>query len=104
MEKEYLEIHEVLRILDIEADFIYMLEEEEIICTYCPEGSSKKLLPAQALEEIRVAKVLMEDLGVNLEGVDIILRMRREMINMQRQFHAILEDLKGFVRSLDKSP
>ena len=37
---------------------------------------------------------LTRDLGVNLAGVEIILRMRRRMIEMQKQ----IEDLLAYVR------
>jgi MerR family transcriptional regulator/heat shock protein HspR len=40
----------------------------------------------------------VEDLGVNLAGVDVILDMRRKMIEMRRQFDAILEDLANRFR------
>ncbi len=32
-------------------------------------------------------------MGVNLAGVEVILRMRQSMIEMRRQFDSILEDL-----------
>jgi len=35
----------------------------------------------------------MEDMDVNLSGVEVILQMRKNMIDMRRQFDAILEDL-----------
>jgi len=41
----------------------------------------------------------VEELGVNLPGVDIILRMRRDMFSMRRQFDAILEDLARKIRA-----
>jgi MerR family transcriptional regulator/heat shock protein HspR len=35
----------------------------------------------------------MEDMDVNLPGVEVILRMRENMVQMRRQFDAILEEL-----------
>jgi MerR family transcriptional regulator/heat shock protein HspR len=32
-------------------------------------------------------------MGVNLAGVEVVLRMRQNMVEMRRQFDAILEDL-----------
>jgi MerR family transcriptional regulator/heat shock protein HspR len=46
------------------------------------------------LEEIARLLRLTRDLGVNLAGVEIILKMRRRMIEMQGQ----IEDLLGYVR------
>ena len=45
------------------------------------------------MEKLRIAKLLMEEMEVNLPGVEIILRMRHDMIAMRAQFDAILDDL-----------
>ena len=46
------------------------------------------------LEEVARLLRLTRDLGVNLAGVEIILKMRRRMIEMQKQ----IEDLLAYVR------
>ena len=46
------------------------------------------------MEEIARLLRLTRDLGVNLAGVEIILKMRRRMIEMQKQ----IEDLVAYVR------
>lgn len=64
-----------------------------------------KLFSAGDLENLRLAKVLVEDMGLNLAGVEVVLRMRQSMIDMRRQFDAILEDLaKEFQESFNKVP
>ena len=40
----------------------------------------------------------MEEMDVNLPGVEVILRMRQNMIDMRRQFDDILEDLARELR------
>ena len=39
---------------------------------------------------MRVARLLIEEMGVNLEGAEVALNMREQMIAMQRQFNEIL--------------
>ena len=39
---------------------------------------------------MRVAHLLIEEMGVNLEGAEVALHMREQMIAMQRQFNEIL--------------
>ena len=56
------------------------------------------VLPTQELEKLRLAKLLIDDMGVNLPGVEIILRMRQSIYAMRRQFDDILEDLAGRLR------
>jgi|YNPBryantNP2012_1023418.scaffolds.fasta_scaffold00726_20 MerR family transcriptional regulator/heat shock protein HspR len=98
----WVEINEAIEILEIPLELVRKLEEEEIICPACIEEKPGRFLTAEALEELRVAKVLMEDLGVNIEGIDIILRLRRQIIQMQEMFQRVLEDLREFTRGLDR--
>jgi MerR family transcriptional regulator/heat shock protein HspR len=49
---------------------------------------------AEDVEEIARLVRLTRDLGVNLAGVEIILKMRRRMLDMQAQ----MEQLLGYVR------
>lgn len=93
MTKDYWTVKEVIEIIEIDEDFITDLEREEIICPTCPEGRSAKQFSANDLERLRLAKILMEDMEVNLPGIEIILRMRQDMIAMRRQFDHILEDM-----------
>jgi len=98
----WVEISEAIKILEVPLELVEKLEEEEIICPTCREDQPGKYLSLDALEELRVAKVLMEDLGVNIEGVDIILNLRRQILQMQEMFQRVLEDLAVFVKSLDR--
>jgi MerR family transcriptional regulator/heat shock protein HspR len=54
-----------------------------------------RIYSAEDVEEIARVTRLARDLGVNLAGIEIILKMRRRMIEMQRQ----IEDLTSYVRS-----
>ena len=98
MAKEYWTITEVVETLEIDESLIADLEREEIICPICLEDQPAKSFSAYELDKIRLAKVLMEDMDVNLPGVEIILRMRHNMIHMRRQFDEILEDLARQIR------
>ena len=93
MAKEFWTITEVVELLEIEENFLLELEEEEVICPVCRDKPPKKLFTSFDLERLRLAKALVEDMGVNLAGVEVILRMRQNMMEMRRQFDAILEDL-----------
>jgi MerR family transcriptional regulator/heat shock protein HspR len=93
MDKEYWTLAEVVEFFQIDEKFLVQLEEEEIVCPTCPTDPPAKLFSSNELENLRLAKVLVEDMGVNLAGVEIILRMRQNMFNMRKQFDEILEDL-----------
>jgi len=49
---------------------------------------------AEDVEELARLLRLTRDLGVNLAGVEIIIKMRRRMMDMQKQ----IEDLLAYVR------
>ena len=53
-----------------------------------------RMYSAEDIDEVARLLRLTRDLGVNLAGVEIILKMRRRMIEMQKQ----LEDLVSYLR------
>jgi MerR family transcriptional regulator, heat shock protein HspR len=93
MTKELWTVKEVLEVLELDERFLSELEQEELVCPLCREESPLKVFSSEELEKLRLAKVLVEDMGVNLPGVEVILRMRQMMFEMRKQFDEILEDL-----------
>lgn len=53
-----------------------------------------RLYSAEDVEEIERVLRLTRDLGVNLAGAEIILKMRRRMLEMQRQTEDLLEYIR----------
>jgi MerR family transcriptional regulator/heat shock protein HspR len=93
MDKEFWTVGEVVEIFDVDERFLADLEEEEVLCPICQDSSPSKLFGAPELEKLRLAKILVEEMGVNMAGVEIILRMRQTVFDMRKQFDVILEDL-----------
>ena len=102
MAKEFWTVSEVVEIFQIDEHLLAELEEEEILCPTCREDRSLKLFSSSELEKLRLIKILVEDMEVNVPGVEIILRMRQSMIEMRRQFDAILEDLARHLQERSK--
>ena len=99
MAKEFWTVTEVLEFFEVDEQFLKVLEEESIVCaTFEGDAPPARKFSTMEMEKLRVAKMLMEELEVNLPGVEIILRMRRNMIEMRKQFDAILADLSRHVR------
>jgi len=95
MKKEFWARTEVVEFFQVDDGFLSSLEEEELLCPICREDVSTQVFPLQELEKLRLAKALVEEMGVNLAGVEVILRMREMMFSMRKQFDEILEDLAG---------
>ncbi len=105
MTKEFWTITEVIECFQINREFIHDLEEEKIICPTCRENSDEKLLALSELEKLRLARTLFEEMDVNLPGIEVILQMRKNLVDMRKQFDAILEDLAGrLLEKFDKGP
>jgi len=100
MDKEFWTITEVVEIFHVDERFLDELEEEEIICPACKEHPPAKLFSSADLEKLRLTKILIEEMDVNLPGVEIILRMRQSMFEMRRQFDSILEDLARHIQEM----
>lgn len=72
-------IEELLRELKIQDDL-------DLLETLRSEGLFREdEVSAHEADELRVAVVLMREMGVNAAGVDVILRMRGRLITLQRR-------------------
>lgn len=100
MEKEFWTVSEALEVFQVEERFIFELEDEEIICSVCFNDTGRKHLSLEEMEKVRIAKILCDEMGVNLSGVQVILNMRRQMLDMRRQFDEILEDLRNRIMEM----
>ena len=57
-------------------------------------GGNISLFSESDIVRLRQAKTLMDDLGVNLAGVEVILRMAQRMIELQQQMEEMESELK----------
>ena len=93
MEKRYWTIDEVLEALRITKEFLDDLEKQQIVCSTYVEAERSNVFTRDEVEKMRVIKTMVEDLGVNLPGVEVILHMRQEIITMRKQFNQILDHI-----------
>ena len=75
----------------VDREFVVRLEEEQVIEPVV--RSNAKYYPRDQVERVRIARLLMHEMGVDLEGAEVALHMREQMIAMQRQFNEILRRL-----------
>ncbi len=91
--KNYWTVTEIIETFQVNEKFIQVLERDAIVCPTCKKNASAKVFPTDEVEKLRLAKVLIEEMDVNLPGVEVILHMRQNMVEMRQQFDKILEDL-----------
>ena len=81
-------VREVLSFLGVEdAGLLESLREEGLF-------EAEELGPEEA-EQLRVAAVLMTDLGVNAAGVEVVLRLRQRLLTLQGASEAALRRALG---------
>jgi MerR family transcriptional regulator/heat shock protein HspR len=83
----------VAEMLKVHPQTLRFYEKKGLVRPGRTEGQTR-MYSEEDLEEIARLLRLTRDLGVNLAGVEIIIKMRRRMVEMQRQ----IEDLLGYVR------
>ena len=83
----------VAEMLNLHPQTLRFYEKKGLLNPSRTEGRTR-MYSQEDVEEVARLIRLTRDLGVNLAGVEIILRMRRQLIDMQKQ----IEDLVAFVR------
>ncbi len=63
-----------------------------------------RLYSDRDIEFIRRVKTLMEDLGVNLAGIEVILRMSEQMTEMQRHMKSLESEIARMKKHLTEPP
>jgi MerR family transcriptional regulator/heat shock protein HspR len=84
---------QVIEIFEVDESFLDTLESEDLVHPVQEESTREKVFPPDQVERIRIINNLVNDLEVNLAGVEVIMEMRENLIRMQRQFDQILETL-----------
>ena len=57
-------------------------------------AGNRRLYSTEDIEQLRRIKTLIDDLGVNLAGVEVILRMGERMAEMESQMRRLEERIK----------
>ncbi len=90
-------IHEHMYTIKVAAELCGMHEqslrmyERRGLITPRRSAGNFRYYSATDIEQIRFIKRLIDDLGVNLAGVEVILRMRQQLIAVQAELAALQE-------------
>jgi len=84
----------VAEMLQLHPQTLRMYEKKGLIRPSRTEGRTR-MYSSEDVEEIARVIRLARDLGVNLAGIEIVLKMRRRMLDLERQ----VEELTNYVRS-----
>lgn len=87
-EKDFFTLQEFSEICELEMDFLRDLVQFGLLEISVQGGNEN--ISRDELECVRMIKRLYFDLGVNKEGIEIILSMRNQILELQKK----VEDLK----------
>jgi len=89
--RKYWKLTEVTEVCGVDRPFVLRLERAELI--HPVTRRKEKVYPLDQVDRIRVARILVEEMGVNWEGVEVALHMREQMLRMQAQVDELVAKL-----------
>jgi MerR family transcriptional regulator/heat shock protein HspR len=92
MEKHYYTIKVAAGLCGLHEQSLRMYERRGLIAPQRSAGNIRRFSD-EDVEQIRFIKRLVDDLGVNLAGVEVIMHMRRQMLDMQRELMALKREI-----------
>jgi len=83
----------VARMLSIHQQTLRLYEREGLVRPKRTRGNTRLYSPRD-VERIRFILHLTRDMGVNLAGVEVILRMKEQMEQMQKEMEGLIRYIK----------
>ncbi len=97
--KGFYTIGMVARMYNIHPQTLRLYEREGLIKPQRTAGNNR-VYTDEDLERLEFILTLTRELGVNLAGVEIILRMKEQMEEMQKQIEQLLEFIEKTLQNL----
>ena len=80
------------RILGCEIHTLRYYEKLGFVQPYRSEGNIRYYSESD-LEKLRHIKVLMDDMGINMAGVEVIIRLSEKIVELQNRIHVLEAEL-----------
>jgi len=91
MAKKYFRLSEIITVCSVTEEFILSLEQERLISSVVRKA--EKVYSLDQVDRIRIAHNLVGEMGVNLEGVEVALHLRDQIIAMRRRLVSLMTEL-----------
>src|SRR5512138_2809439 len=96
MEKQYYTIKIAAELCGMHEQSLRMYERRGLIAPQRSPGNIRRFSD-EDVEQIRFIKRLVDDLGVNLAGVEVILHMRQQLMEAQGELEALRREVEAAV-------
>jgi len=83
------------RILGCEVHTLRYYEKLGAVKPYRSGGNIRYYSEAE-IDRLRHIKVLMEDMGINMAGVEVIMKLSQRMADMQHRIESLESELSGY--------
>ncbi|MBN1375330.1 MAG: MerR family transcriptional regulator [Dehalococcoidia bacterium] len=83
------------RIIGCEIHTLRYYEKLGVVKPY-RSGGNIRYYSEDDIDKLRHIKVLMDDMGVNMAGVEVILKLRNKMVEMQDRIDLLEAELKKY--------
>jgi len=93
----------VSKMLDIHPQTLRQYERENLICPSRSDGRIS-LYSQRDVDKIKLILRLTRELGVNIAGVDIILRLRESLDNMEKEIAELRHEVQRANNARSVSP
>jgi MerR family transcriptional regulator/heat shock protein HspR len=84
---------DVTHVCSVSKRFVLFLERENLITPVLRKN--EKVYALKDVDRIRVARILVREMGVNLEGVEVVLHMRDQIIGMRRRLVKLISNSRN---------
>jgi MerR family transcriptional regulator/heat shock protein HspR len=92
--KRYVRLDEAIEVAGLTRELAEELVSDEVIETRATLEQERVISSAEA-DELRVARTLVDELGVNVAGVEVILHMRRRQLELRRELDAVVREIEA---------
>jgi MerR family transcriptional regulator/heat shock protein HspR len=89
----YVRLEEAIRRCGLPRPVVDELLEDEVIVPR-PTLDEDRVISSDEADELRVVTTLMDELGVNVAGVEVILHMRRQQLALRREVDALIQSVR----------
>lgn len=88
--KGYFSISAVAKMFSVHQQTIRLYEKEGLICPKRSDGNTR-LFSEEDVDHLEEIIYLTHQLGINLAGVDMILKLKRQMLRMQKDMNKLFD-------------
>lgn len=91
----------VAQLVGMHEQSLRMYERKGLICPRRSDGNIRLFSDAD-VERVRFIKRLVDDLGVNLAGAEVIMNMREQMESMRREMEQLEHHTRHLLAQLER--